>query len=448
MNPNRNLFDVFVNEQSSSSSNNNDDDDDDIEIDERVYDSAIDGSDSTSTDNQSDSDDEGHILCAICFRKENGSPDKWRRLVTLPCCGSNGREETSSTRFCHACILHLADAVRPGEIADDEYQQNVVDELPTSSTVRMFYGENDCQTLTKRFIHCPRCKDICVVDILSPTRAINLDWLNPTNAKSMSLQRPKFHERCQFIGKKIGIAVILLRIPFFHHKTIPLGGLLGRGSKKEDVLRLVKCGIITRTKNNADMFRMELGDQNELKKLLRLNEKKIMWCPMMEELLEGLYEAAIKQFKRHHYRNAIQMILRYLYYCSYSLGEVRIIPPCTTKDEWRVSALVVFVTSIMLYITYVPTVWFTHTVYGALAIQFLLYLMDLGIGLVTLFILLIPLILVVWVAINGMKDAVEALVWFSWFYLGRTKIGSNEGWRGVNAKESNRINATITGNYH
>ena len=122
--------------------------------------------------------------------------------------------------------------------------------------------------------------------------------------------------------------------------------------------------------------------------------------------------------------------------------------PCTTKDEWRVLVLVVFVTSIMLYITYVPTVWFTHTVYGALAIQFSLYLMDLGTGLVTLFILLIPLILVVWVAINGMKDAVEGVVWFSWFYLGRTKIGSNEGWRGVNAKESNRINATITGKYH
>jgi len=448
MNPNRNTFDAFVNEQSSSSSRNSDgeEEDDDIEIDERVYDSAIDESDSTSTDNQSDNDEDN--ICAICFRKEDGwPPDKWRRLVTLPCCGSNGREETSSTRFCHACILHLADAVRPGEIADDEYQHNVLDELPTSSTVRMFYGENDCQTLTKRFICCPRCKDICVVDILNPTRGVNLDWLNPTNAKSMSLQRPKFHERCKFIGKKIGIAVILLRIPFFHHKMIPLEGLLGRGSKKEDVLRLVKCGIIRRT-SNADMFRMELGDQNELKKLLRLNEKKIMWCPMMEELLESLYEAAIKQFERHHYCNAIQMILRYLYYYSYSLGEVRIIHPCTTNDEWRVLVLVVFVTSIMLYLTYLPTVWFTHTVYGALAIQFSLYLMDLGIGLVTLFILLIPLIVVVWVAINGMKDALEGVVWFSWFYLGRTKIGSNEGWRGVNAKESNRINATITGNYH
>jgi len=142
MNPNRNTFDAFVNEQSSSSSRNSDgeEEDDDIEIDERVYDSAIDESDSTSTDNQSDNDEDN--ICAICFRKEDGwPPDKWRRLVTLPCCGSNGREETSSTRFCHACILHLADAVRPGEIADDEYQHNVLDELPTSSTVRMFYGE-------------------------------------------------------------------------------------------------------------------------------------------------------------------------------------------------------------------------------------------------------------------------------------------------------------------
>ena len=73
--------------------------------------------------------------------------------------------------------------------------------------------------------------------------------------------------------------------------------------------------------------------------------------------------------------------------------------------------------------------------------------MNLMIGLVLLCILSIPLIVVVGVAINGMKDAAEGVVWLSWFYLGRTKIGSNVGWRGINAKESNRIDATISGNY-
>ena len=216
-NPTRNAFDAFVDvdEDSSSSSSS------ESEIDERdnnigsspeqqellrslllLYDNE-----STSTDNQSDSsddDDDDIARCAICFLKD-GPTDNWRRLMTLPCCGNNGREETSSTRFCAACMLHLAHGVRPGQIADDEYPHYFLHEL--DGLARNFYGENDCQTLTTRFIHCPRCKDICVVDIKDPVTRLNVDWTKPTNANSITLRRPKFKEKCQFVGKKIGIAL-------------------------------------------------------------------------------------------------------------------------------------------------------------------------------------------------------------------------------------------------
>ena len=447
-----------LSEQSSSSSNSSGN----VVIDERVYGSAhLDGF------NESDSsdDEDDMVRCAICFLKGDQS-DKWRRLITLPCCGSNGREETSSTRFCSACMLHLAHAVR----ADDEYQHNILDELPIPNIVKLFYGENDCQTLTNRFIHCPRCKDICVVVILNPRREGNSDWTRPTNAKSISLRVPKFNERCQFVGKKVGIAVILLKIAFLHHRLIPLEGLLGGSTKKEHVLHLVQWGILKRVKSNADIYTMEAGDHNTLKRIFELYESQlIMLRPMIEDLMDGLHEAAIKQLKQYHLRNASQMTARSLHYYIWStegllqtFGNQQFLSPCTEKDECWAIVLIVCIFSLamvlvvlVVHFTNAPITRFveylintlTSNVYGALVIQFTGYLMNLMIGLVLLCILSIPLIVVVGVAINGMKDAAEGVVWLSWFYLGRTKIGSNVGWRGINAKESNRIDATISGNY-
>lgn len=453
MNPTRNTFDAFADEQSTSSSSNSSGN---VVIDESPHLDGFNESDSSD-------DEDDMVRCAICFLKGDQS-DKWRRLITLPCCGSNGREETSSTRFCSACMLHLAHAVR----ADDEYQHNILDELPIPNIVKLFYGENDCQTLTNRFIHCPRCKDICVVVILNPRREGNSDWTRPTNAKSISLRVPRFNERCQFVGKKVGIAVILLKIAFLHHRLIPLEGLLGGSTKKEHVLRLVQWGILKRVKSNADIYTMKAGDHNILKRIFELDEIQLI-RPMIEDLMDGLHEAAIKQLKQYHLRNAIQMTARSLYYYTWStegllqtFGNQQYLSPCTEKDEWWAIVLIVCIFSwamalvvLVVHFTNAPITRFveyliytlTSNVYGALAIQFTGYLMNLMIGLVLLCILSIPLIVVVGVAINGMKDAAEGVVWLSWFYLGRTKIGSNVGWRGINAKESNRIDATISGNY-
>ena len=296
-NPTRNTFDNFVDEYEYESSSSGD-----FELYERGGDSSSENLDltynqsestedddssnesdleSTSTGNQSESsdDDDDIARCAICFRKDDQS-DNWRRLMTLPCCGNDGREETSSTRFCAACMLHLATDVRPGQIADDEYQHWDKDEL--DSRVRIFY-ENDCQTLSTRYIHCPRCKDICFVHILNPTRGVNSNWTRPTNADFISLLRPRFNGRCLFVGKKVGIASILWKMAFFHHRLIPLEGLLGGSTKKEDVLRLVKWGILKMAKNNPDMFMMKKGDHNELKYMILGHQ--LRWCPFFDDIL-------------------------------------------------------------------------------------------------------------------------------------------------------------------
>mmetsp|Transcript_14007 Transcript_14007/g.20517 ORF Transcript_14007/g.20517 Transcript_14007/m.20517 type:complete len:302 (-) Transcript_14007:395-1300(-) len=46
------------------------------------------------------------IQCAICFEDKDNE-----FFVTLPCCGSNNREEKSSTRICKHCILEIAPLV-------------------------------------------------------------------------------------------------------------------------------------------------------------------------------------------------------------------------------------------------------------------------------------------------------------------------------------------------
>ena len=116
--PTRNLFNAFVDDDndesttSSSSESSIHQSDDDSMIANQSDREDI------SIDDSSDDDDD-IVRCAICFNKHDPN-NKWRCLVTLPCCGNNGKEENSSTRFCAACILHLAHNVRPGQISDDE----------------------------------------------------------------------------------------------------------------------------------------------------------------------------------------------------------------------------------------------------------------------------------------------------------------------------------------
>jgi len=308
--PTRNLFNAFVddNNDEDSSTSSSSSSESSIHI---IADQSIKEESSIEDDSSDDDDDYGIVRCAICFNKHDLN-NKWRCLVTLPCCGNDGKEENSSTRFCAACMLHLAHNVRPGQIADDEVPHYHTRTRDLEMTVRFFY-EHDCQTKTQRYIICPRCKDICVVEIVKPTRRVNTDWTNPINADSISLKRSKISGRLQYVGKKIGLSWLLWKIAFLNPQILPLEALMGKYSSKANVLRLASYGILKKDKG-TDMFRMKKGDHMKLKSLLKLNQREIRYDPLFKDIQYGLYAAAISEIKRFHLFSAVRILSRFIHY--------------------------------------------------------------------------------------------------------------------------------------
>ena len=228
----------------------------------------------TTNDEESEdgNDDDNAAKCAICFLKHDQS-NKWRRLLTLPCCGLEGKEKTSSTRFCAACILKMATTRSSDPSISNEYPYFAEERYETP--VEQFYS-NDCQTETKRFIECPRCRDLLAVNIKRPKnydsddescdcsdcRPNGNDWTDPTTAKSISVRTPSFKERCRYAGKKVGVARMLWRASFLHHGFLPRGTLCVRSSDENELRRLVSWGIIS--KKSDELFMMDKGHQKEL----------------------------------------------------------------------------------------------------------------------------------------------------------------------------------------
>ena len=55
--------------------------------------------------------DASKLHCAICFDEADDESSSKKSTITfayLPCCGANGKEETSTTKICTACILLLS----------------------------------------------------------------------------------------------------------------------------------------------------------------------------------------------------------------------------------------------------------------------------------------------------------------------------------------------------
>lgn len=107
-------------------------------------------SDSCCSDDIDSSSGEQTRQCAICFRRTAS------RLVVLPCCGSDGREDTSSTRFCAKCLLRLA--------------KKQYDDVPEPSSgalldayVEACGGNGDGCRL--RIGECPRCRSLLAVSL-------------------------------------------------------------------------------------------------------------------------------------------------------------------------------------------------------------------------------------------------------------------------------------------
>ncbi len=79
-------------------------------------------------DDESDFEDYEYqgTCCAVCFER----PTSFNPLVELPCCGSNGREARSSTRFCQKCLYKTLMTNQPSNMYLDNETWRHVGECP------------------------------------------------------------------------------------------------------------------------------------------------------------------------------------------------------------------------------------------------------------------------------------------------------------------------------
>lgn len=230
-------------------------------------------SSSFDSDSSSVFDDVGQdtARCAVCFMKDD-QQDSWRRLMTLPCCGGNGKEESSSTRFCAACILRLAQTE-----PDPSNELPHGDDDRRHGPAKKFYGRLNIQTNARRCIECPRCRDIMIVNIKNPTskrhrrRQLRLrtDWTVPTTADSVSLAQASFSERVRYAGRKRGYAFTLFSASLLHHSFLPRQ-IIGSEST---CTKLVQWKILRSA--NKDVLAIDRTDQAELCTLLGTDQMNL-----------------------------------------------------------------------------------------------------------------------------------------------------------------------------
>lgn len=210
-----------------------------------------DNDDEDSEDSDEEQLEDNSARCAACLRIDNQS-HKWRRLVTLPCCGTNGREDNSSTRFCAACILKLA-ITRPAASNTSEYR--LFEDEPDEYPVRKFY-QKSLQTDSRRFCECPRCRDILLVklkglktapkqdddddssecdcdcsDCEAERRKRHAERKDAKTAKSISVHVPSFKAKIWHIGRKRSVAKLLWKVTVLHHNFLSFEALGGDEEK-------------------------------------------------------------------------------------------------------------------------------------------------------------------------------------------------------------------------
>lgn len=322
-----------------------------------------------TTNDEESEDDDNAAKCAICFLKHDQS-NKWRRLLTLPCCGLEGKEKTSSTRFCAACILKMATTRSSDPSISNEYPSFAEERYETP--VEQFYS-NDCQTETKRFIECPRCRDLLAVNIERPKnydsddescdcsdcRPNGNDWTDPKTAKSISVRTPSFKERCRYAGKKVGVARMLWRASFLHHGFMPRAALCTRISDENEVRRLVSWGIIS--KKSDDLFMMDKGNQKELIKLLDIQNIHVTedygeGDMLMLEILAGMGSAILASLTKWRIDHAWRMVNRLALLALFFKGYLPSFP-LSFSQEWVVTALNVFAITMVIQFICVAIVY-------------------------------------------------------------------------------------------
>lgn len=295
--------------------------------------------------------------------------------MTLPCCGTNGKEEKSSTRFCAACLLKLAvtraDSTNTGEyrIYDDEQGQ-----FP----IRKFYSKS-IQSENRRVCDCPRCRDVLIVKIKGIKTVVNYDSddddssdndcdcsdceaerqeriqsrLSLKTAKGISVHIPSFKAKCWYIGRKKGIARLLWKVSLLHNNFLSyqaLGGDDDRGT----ILKLVGYGIIQRVpgKRSTNVYRIEKDNQTKLIKFFKLPKKvsendKKSEMQLMSDLQTSVVYSAWRHLRDEYRLDRSLRMLNRFFFISFSYFGYLPPLPLNNVQELIVTALVVFGVSLI-----------------------------------------------------------------------------------------------------
>jgi len=340
--------------------------------------------DDDSVASSDDEDDTAAAKCCACYRRGDQN-HKWRRLVTLPCCGLGGKENSSSTRFCASCVLKLA-VTRP-DSASSVNEYHFFEDERNEPPVSHFYKENR-QSESKRFIECPRCRDILIVKLKNlqksyatnddndesssgecdcsecrAERRSNREPVEIKTASSISMHRASFKTKAWFVGRKRDNAMILWKAAHLHPSFIPLTAL-GGDKYRANIMKLVGWGILHKVpgKRNTDIYRMNREDQMDLVKLVspdpttETDEQVNKEFDLFLELTHDMGYAGWESIKKFRIDRAIRLLNRFLYLLLYFRRYLPS-PPMSLWQEWVVTALNAFNLALVLQFLLITAVY-------------------------------------------------------------------------------------------
>ena len=339
-------------------------------------------------DDNEESDDEiesNAARCAACFRIGNQN-HKWRRLgkahlllyckVVILDYGSKltcsfhflGRENTSSTRFCAACILKLA-VTRVHPSSTDEYRLH--DDEPYHWPVKKFYHESD-QYDNRCFTQCPRCRDVLLVKIkgVKPTSDDESSESDcgcdcsdceaermakketSKTAWSTSVHAPSIMAKCWHLGRKRGGANLLWRVSLLHHNFMSFEAL-GGDSEKAMIDQLAGYGVIEKVpgERNESLYRIDKENQ-ALIKFFHLEhpaeekDSQNHQCKLTAELSVCMVYSAWRHTKdEYRIDQSLRSLNRLCFLTFYTFGMLPPLP-ISWRQELVVTVLIFFLASL------------------------------------------------------------------------------------------------------
>ena len=190
-------------------------------------------------------------------------------------------------------MLRMATVTRSDEPgATGEYDR--WDDERYEYPVKKFYSKDNVETESRRFIECPRCRNLLLVkmmglklipsdddtddedacdcyDCVAERRERRSNRPKTKSAVDITITKPPFKLKSWYIWRRKGIAKLLWRLIYFNHGFINLDALGGE-EQETNVLKLITWGVLQRVpgKNNGNIYQMDKKEQALLAPLFRL----------------------------------------------------------------------------------------------------------------------------------------------------------------------------------